>query len=157
MPGDIVLCWSTALCGRVFLCTDSKLWYCVYITTRMSLRFQVAGKIQQVHCRQEIKWLGISRCWRHMWVAFVLGSLPCSERFFSGYFGFPLSSKTNISKFQFDQESGRRRTTVWMCYPQIIISFFLSLFWFHFFFYFPMKVAKGHVHNNQEKSPAPCS
>ena len=38
---------------------------------------------------------------RHMWVEFVVGSLPCSERFFSGYSGFPLSSKTNISKFQF--------------------------------------------------------
>ena len=24
--------------------------------------------------------------------------------------------KINISKFQFDQESGRRRTTLWMCY-----------------------------------------
>ena len=33
---------------------------------------------------------------------------------------FP-SSKTNISKFQFNQESGRRRTTLWMCYLQIII------------------------------------
>ena len=31
--------------------------------------------------------------WRHMWVEFV-GSLPCSERFFSGYYGFPLSTKT---------------------------------------------------------------
>ena len=39
---------------------------------------------------------------RHMWVEFVVGSLPCSERFFSGYSGFPLSLKTNISKFQFD-------------------------------------------------------
>ena len=37
-----------------------------------------------------------------MWVEFVVGSLPCSERFFSGYSGFPLSSKTNIFKFQFD-------------------------------------------------------
>ena len=36
------------------------------------------------------------------WVEFVVGSLLCSERFFSGYSGFPLSSKTNISKFQFD-------------------------------------------------------
>ena len=27
---------------------------------------------------------------------FVVGSLPCSERFFFGYSGFPLSSKTNI-------------------------------------------------------------
>ena len=45
----------------------------------------------------------------HMWVEFVVGSLRCSERFFSG---FPFSSKTNISKFQFDQESGTRRTTI---------------------------------------------
>ena len=36
-----------------------------------------------------------SRTWRHMWAEFV-GSLLCSERFFSGYSGFPLSSKTNI-------------------------------------------------------------
>ena len=33
----------------------------------------------------------------------------CGLRFFSGYSGFPLSSKTNISKFQFDQESGRTK------------------------------------------------
>ena len=32
---------------------------------------------------------------------FVVGSLLCSERF-SGYSGFPLSLKSNISKFQFD-------------------------------------------------------
>ena len=61
----------------------------------------------------------------HMWVEFVVGSLLCSERFFSGYSGFPFSSKTNISKFQFDQESGRRRTTLWMCYLQIIIYLFI--------------------------------
>ena len=34
-------------------------------------------------------------------------------------------SKTNISKFQFDQESGKRRTTMWMCHLQIVI--YLSL------------------------------
>ena len=45
-----------------------------------------------------------SRTRHHMWVEFVVGSLLCSERFFSGYSGFPLSSKTNISKFQFDLE-----------------------------------------------------
>ena len=74
-------------------------------------------------------WTGFkSRRRRHMWVEFVVGSLPCSERFFSGYSGFPLSSKTNISKFQFDQKSGRRRTTLWMCYLQIvIILFFFNL------------------------------
>ena len=42
-----------------------------------------------------------SRTRRYMWDEFVVGSLLCSERFFSGYSGFPLSSKTNISKFQF--------------------------------------------------------
>ena len=75
-----------------------------------------------------------------MWVEFVVGSLPCCERFFSGYSGFPLSPKTNISKFQLDQESGRQRTTSWMCYLQIIIhclyddfvKFFVCLFFFCF-------------------------
>ena len=38
---------------------------------------------------------------RNMWVEFVVGSLLCSELFFFGYSGFPLSPKTNISKFQF--------------------------------------------------------
>ena len=46
----------------------------------------------------------VSRTRRRMWVEFVVGSLPFSERFFSGYSGFPLSSKTNISKFRFDLE-----------------------------------------------------
>ena len=46
-------------------------------------------------------WLGLdSRTRRHMWAEFV-GSRLCSERFFSGYSGFPLFSKSNISKFQF--------------------------------------------------------
>ena len=41
-------------------------------------------------------WLGFdSRTRRHKWAEFV-GSLLCSERFFSRYSGFPLSSKTNI-------------------------------------------------------------
>ena len=55
---------------------------------------------------------------RHMLVEFVFGSLPYSER-------FPLSSKSNVFKFQFHQESGRRRTTLWMCYLQ---SLFIYLF-----------------------------
>ena len=64
--------------------------------------------------------------WCHMWVEFVVGSLLCSERFLSGYSGFPFFSKINISKFQFDQESGRRRMTLWMCYFQIIIYVFIK-------------------------------
>ena len=42
-------------------------------------------------------WSGFkSRRRRHMWVKFVIGSLPCSERFFFGYSGFPLSPKTKF-------------------------------------------------------------
>ena len=41
----------------------------------------------------------------HLWVEFDVGSCPCFERFSSGYSGFPFSSKTNISKLQFDLES----------------------------------------------------
>ena len=54
-------------------------------------------------------WPGFdSRTRRQMWVEFVVGSRPCSERFFSGYSGFPLSSKTNISKFQLTLKSPER-------------------------------------------------
>ena len=50
-------------------------------------------------------WPGFkSWCRRHMWVEIVVGSLPCSERFFIGYSAFPLSLKTNTSKFRFDLE-----------------------------------------------------
>ena len=59
-----------------------------------------------------------SRRQHHVWVEFVVGSLLCSESFLSGF--SRVSSKTNISKFQFDKESGRRRTTLWMCYLQIV-------------------------------------
>ena len=33
---------------------------------------------------------------RIMWVEFVVGSLPCSERFFSGYSGFPSPQKPTL-------------------------------------------------------------
>jgi len=39
----------------------------------------------------------------HEWVKLVVGSFLCSERFFSRFSSFPLSSKINISKFQFNQ------------------------------------------------------
>ena len=43
-------------------------------------------------------WPGFkSRRRRHMWVEFVAGSLPCSERFFSGYSGFPLYEIPTLS------------------------------------------------------------
>ena len=51
-------------------------------------------------------------------------SLICSENFFSWYYGCPFSSETNIFKFQFDQEWGRRSTTQWMCYVPLNHYFF---------------------------------
>ena len=41
---------------------------------------------------------------RHMWVDFVVGTVPCYKRFFSRYSGSPLSLKNNTSKFLFDLE-----------------------------------------------------
>ena len=47
-------------------------------------------------------WPGFdSQTRRHMWVEFVVGSRPCSEGFSPGS---PPSTKTNITKFQFDLE-----------------------------------------------------
>ena len=47
---------------------------------------------------------------------------------------FPSPQKPSISKFQFDQESGRRRTTLWMCYLQIFIYLFIYLYLFLYLF-----------------------
>ena len=42
-------------------------------------------------------WPGFaSRTRRHIWVEFVVGSRPCSERFITGYTGFPLSSNQHF-------------------------------------------------------------
>ena len=53
-------------------------------------------------------WPGLTPGPGVMWVEIVVGSRPCCERFFSGYSGFPLSSKTNTFKFQFDLEGVHR-------------------------------------------------
>ena len=61
-----------------------------------------------------------SRRWHHMWVVFVVGSLLCSERFFSRVLRF--SPPIKNQHFQ-----GRRRTTMWMYYLQIVIYSFIYL------------------------------
>ena len=71
-----------------------------------------------------------SRHRRHVWVWICCWLSPLLREVFSGSSGFPLSLKTNISKFQFNQESGRWRTTLWMCYLQIVIYFYyLFIYW----------------------------
>ena len=104
-------------CGVRLACLDSK------ITVSCALKGSKGWRSGE-SARLPPMWPGFkSRRRRHMWVEFVVGSLLCSERFFSGYSGFPFSSKTSIFKFQFDQESGRRRTTLWIRYLQILFIY----------------------------------
>ena len=77
-----------------------------------------------------------SRNRRHMWVEFVVGSLLCSERFFSGYSGFPLSSKTSISKFQFDLRQALYHEPLARVIAQALLVFDVK-FTFTFAFYTP--------------------
>ena len=57
-------------------------------------------------------WSGFES-WRRrhtcMWVEFVVGSRPCSERFFSVYFGFPSPQKKKNKHFQIPFRSGTHR------------------------------------------------
>ena len=66
-----------------------------------------------------------------MWVEFVVASRPCSEKFFSGYSGFPLASKTNISKFQFDPEAEGHR----FLSPRLLGVTLVKQSWFIYFIY----------------------
>ena len=61
----------------------------------MPNRFKAWVHVKAVLTSLNTAFLPISR------VEFVVGFLLCSERFFSGYSGFPLSSKTNISTLRF--------------------------------------------------------
>ena len=64
-----------------------------------SKAFSFTLKKHRAIVRDLRQWQKGSYLWKRK---FVVGSLLCSERFFSGYSGFSVSSKTNISKFQFD-------------------------------------------------------
>ena len=86
-----------------------------------------------------------SRTRHHMWVEFVVGSLLCSERFFSGFSSFPLSSKTNISKFQFDSDVGHfshepLARVIAQALPVLDVKFHLHL-QVKFLFYLKFKVS----------------
>ena len=91
-------------------------------------------------------WPGFdSRTRRHMWVEFVVGSRPCSERFFSGYSGFPLSSKTNISKFRFDLESeGHKFISLGLLCATLVKQSYLFIYLFNVL-EFPFKDILTHV------------
>ena len=66
-----------------------------------------------------------------MWDEFVVGSLLYSERFFSGFSGFPLSLKTNISKSRFDP---RMHGHFWTSSCEFLGALRVNKLHFHFFY-----------------------
>ena len=76
-----------------------------------------------------------SRRRHHMWVEFVFCCWfsPLLREVFLWVLRFSPLLKNQHSKFQFDQESGRRRTTMWMCYLQIVIYLFYLFIWSQFY------------------------
>ena len=73
----------------------------------------------------------------------VLPEFFCYERFFSLYSGFPLSSKTNISKFQFIQ-NGRQKTHLCGCATSkllqcIYLFIYLSIYLFIYLYIYYSK------------------
>jgi len=82
--------------------------FCPMICNTLTKKFSLSlgckdGAVVRALAYGPPMWLGMfSRTGRNMLVEFVAGSLFCPERFFSGYSDFPLSSKTNVSTFQFD-------------------------------------------------------
>ena len=121
--------WAPSL-GKMFFFATFLLFHTCYVFLAIKNDWMTCGGFtipikvfrEQGWCSGESirlppMWLGFdSRTRRHMWVEFVVGSLLCSERFFSGCSGFRLSSKTNISKFQFDPDFSGRIATLWRCH-----------------------------------------
>ena len=83
-------------------------------------------------------WPGFdSRTRRHMWVEFVAGSLLCSERFFSGYSGFPLSQKPtfpNSNSTRMQDLPENHFAVSGASWVNIMIYFYLFIYLIHTFF-----------------------
>ena len=87
----IIVCSSSEKSLSIFL---SVFWI---LTSKLTLWMMYYSVNDTGILGKRGSWPGFdSRTRRHIWVEFVVGSLFCSERFFSGYSGFPLSSKINI-------------------------------------------------------------
>ena len=94
--------WLSLRRWMKFVCTPSIINTTMktpYLLTTYSFK---AGWCSGEGTRLPVMWPGSKSGRRpHMWVEFVVGSLLYSQRFLSGSSGFPLSSSTNTSKFQF--------------------------------------------------------
>ena len=85
---------------RFIMQKDSESQMIVMARVRIQLCLDVRGEEQGWHSGESARLPPMCRRFdshnqRHKWAEFV-GSLLCSERFFSGYSGFRLSPKTNI-------------------------------------------------------------
>ena len=98
---------------------DSLLW--VNIPSRIVLGESIKAPDIALYIRAVVTALAFHQCVpgsipgpgrRHMWVEFVVGSLLCSERFLSGFSGFPPSSKINILN---SNSIGNSRATGLLC------------------------------------------
>ena len=82
--------------GFLMLVNDSPFkWPCIALETRGAIR---DGTVVRVVASHQCGLGSNSHYRRHMWVEFVVGSLLCSGRFFSGYFG--VSSLLKNQHFQ---------------------------------------------------------
>ena len=83
------------------------------------------------HCMGEQGWRNVdSTPFPPMWVEFVVGSLLCSERLFSGYSSPQKPTFINPNS----TGNGKKRTTMWMRYLKIIIHSFSYLCLLYLFF-----------------------
>ena len=121
--------WNTAATNNVLLLL-AGLFIRFFVKRRAACRKSEFAKHRQYQkwASLHLAWCGELKSLRRFWpslVAFRTCILPL--RFFSRYCGFPVSSKTNISKFQFNQVSGRWRATdcsgCFTCKLSLIILF----------------------------------
>ena len=116
-----LFCWPPSF--DIFNILPGFLWQPLLTRSVASLKLKLSSSYKAVDCCRTNKnaewrsgestrlppiWSGFES-WRRphtcMWVEFVVGSRPCSERFSSVYFGFPSPQlKINTTKSHFDLE-----------------------------------------------------
>ena len=107
-----LFCWPPSV--DIFNILPGFLWQPLLTPSVASLKLKLSSGYKAVDCsgtNKNAEWRSgestrlppvrsgfESWRWRHtsMWVEFVAGSRPCSERFLSGYFGFPSPQKSTL-------------------------------------------------------------
>lgn len=82
----------------IFLIGFRLCWDCTMVRYKNPTRVSHQAGMAQWWGRSPITNRFDSRTQCHMWVEFIIGSQPCSERFFLGYSGFLLSGGQQFSQ-----------------------------------------------------------